>query len=794
MAGLETDRMTGRAGTRHRALLGTMTAALTALAGVSFAQAAESAGAPRSLSRLLEDYAAVAPAERGAPSRDRALRIGNLELLFEEGVLFDLRSGNGEALGHYFTGRGRYTYRSEDPADRLVIETNVSREMAGRLYFNHAVRDTFERAVLFFAAPGSRGDRSAGSSDVPEIPLPTADGERFLKIWNRIRETYLPYDHLAAEARINGGERQYVYVEMEGGRETAGYSFDRGLDFEERLFLFRKVQGFDVRFQRPLSVQPIDGGAAAHSGPLILKDVRLEIATEDNRHAVIRSDLTLHATEAGLRVLRFGLTNNRDPRHFDWASPRNRLEVVAVTDAGGTPLTFSHRYHELLVQLQTPPVPGEPFRLTVETRGDILTDMRSERNDNLFHLLGTDWYPVPGGSAPRGHTFSLKVRARKPYVTVAPGRVLSRRDTGDFTEIETASSWPVGRVALFAGTYVSRDEKFGSRTIHVHAYASALQRVLEAMPRLTERFLRFYERTLGPYPFGDLAVVEVPLQYEFDTGRLYAFGIAPPGMVILTSEAYNARRDFGSAVMSRGVNNRLAHELAHQWFPHRAMPATGRDAWLSESLAEYVSGLAMAAADPDQRDVQGFPQMFALWRQESRLCTDLAIEAANMLAGPGAPDKRRCLLYSRGPLVLHMLRAMAGEDRFFAVLRRYLEEGSHGPVTTDDFQRAAEEVLGTDLGWFFDDWVRKGGVPTIQVEFAVKAAPAGAILEGKAEQAEGGSFRRILIPLVLDLDGGRREVRLVFQDRPVKDFRFVLTEMPKKVTVDPGRNNLAAYR
>jgi len=67
------------------------------------------------------------------------------------------------------------------------------------------------------------------------------------------------------------------------------------------------------------------------------------------------------------------------------------------------------------------------------------------------------------------------------------------------------------------------------------------------------------------------------------------------------------------------------------------------------------------------------------------------------------------------------------------------------------------------------------------------------VLGGRAEQSEGGGFRRILVPLLLEYADGRHEVRLVFQDEARKDFQFEVKERPKTIRVDPFQNNLAVY-
>jgi aminopeptidase N len=117
-----------------------------------------------------------------------------------------------------------------------------------------------------------------------------------------------------------------------------------------------------------------------------------------------------------------------------------------------------------------------------------------------------------------------------------------------------------------------------------------------------------------------------------------------------------------------------------------------------------------------------------------------------------------------------------------------------GPATTRDFRRAAERVIGRDLGWFFDQWIRQGGIPEITVEPRLEQSPEGGwVLAGQAIQDPGPEFKKIHIPLFLDFGKGPPEVRLVFQEQPTTEFRFELESKPRKVQVDPADNNLAIY-
>ncbi len=777
-----------RAGGRTPTAGAIIFAALVAPLAVSASRAVEppaSAETAASLPAILEGYRAIAPRADGSAVQDRVGRIGHLELRLAEGAVFPLEAPGGKALGFYFEGAGHYSYRPDDADDRRVLETNVRRYAHALRSDEHEVADRIQRLLVFFAAP-ALSELWEPRSDATR-PLEPRSRAALEKMWKRLVEgDYLNYDHLSAEARMNGGRLQFVYAEIEGERATVGYTFDRARGFEEILSTFVKVQGVDVRIPQILSRNRVP---AEDDGPVAwnLEDVRLNVATEDNRRGTIESDLTLEAARGGLRVAPLSLVNSSDPDSFNWASEKNRLRVLGVKDASGTEIPFSHRYNELLVQLPRALEKGERITLRVAAEGDIFTNRSGENVDNYFELFDYPWYPRPFGWAATPYTFSLKIRTRKPYYPVASGDTTAFREDENHFELEASSTVPVSDVAVFAGKYKTHEETADGVAIRVHSYAMANKFVVEVLPRLARELIRYYRDHLGPYPFDKLEIVEVPS---------YGVGVAPPGMILLPTEAYKPRRDWLARYLSREVPSLIAHGIAHQWFGHKARPAAPEENWLAESFAEYLAGLAMGAFGTDERRVAGFKRMHSEWKMYAeRECPDLPLAAANDIGGAEGLRDRFCVLYDRGPMVLHMLRTMVGDEKFFAILKRFLDDAAPGSATTEVLKKAAAKTLDFNLDWFFDEWFREGGIPSLRVEQKVTPGGSGKyVLSGMVEQAEGPSFKKMLVPLVVDYRNGTRGVKLVFAEKPVQEFRFELRDEPRKVEVDPSNNNLAVYR
>ena len=701
-------------------------------------------------------------------------------------------------LGLFFEGRASYAYTTEDAIDRQVLRDNLAHRSSARLLRDGKVTDEVTEALIFFASPLFEELWSAehGAGE-PNRPLSPDAESAFRVMWRNLRQTELEYDHLATEALLNGGGAQYVFTMMRGRRDTVGHAVDRVRYFYERLYSFRKLQGIEVRLRNKLSEQLLDGGPTEHPPVAILRKAHFDIVTEDNRSGSIISDLTVEAGRDGVRVLPMNLMNNRSLSSWAWESKDKQLQVVRVIDEDGSELPFSHRYHEILVQLPVALHRGETRQLRFETEGEVFTSFLAHPTrlsgfpvgsaDDYFDLFIEPWHPEPFGWSKEPFTSTLRIRTRKPYRPVVTGTVTAFREEGKFYELEATATQEPGQLAIFAGKYKTKEQRFDDRIIRVHAYAMANDRALGTLLGLSHYFLDYFEHILGPYPFEELDIVEVPY---------WGFGIAPAGMVLLTSEAYNPQEGFLSRLFSRGINSRLAHEIAHQWFGHQVNSASQRDNWLTESFAEYLSGLAMAVSGADEHKVAGFKRMHEEWWREAKFAKDAGpITAANMLSGDLAFRMRYGLLYNRGPLVLHMLRTYIGDDAFFAVLREFLKRANNGMVTTEDFEATASDVLGSDLTWFFDQWIRQGGIPVLHVEHRVETNDAGEpVLVGRVEQEPDGPFKKLYLPLILEYKGGEKEVKLLFLDQPTQEFRIALTRTPKKVLVDPAHNNLVIYR
>jgi len=199
--------------------------------------------------------------------------------------------------------------------------------------------------------------------------------------------------------------------------------------------------------------------------------------------------------------------------------------------------------------------------------------------------------------------------------------------------------------------------------------------------RTTAAVIRWESSIFGRYPFGSTG------------GLIDTIGV-----------------DYALEVQSRPVYDQqtsevdgdlLAHELGHQWFGDSLTPVHWSDIWLNEGFATYSEWLWQEKFQhtPVQ---QNFDETYAGTRNWN-----------GKVADPGRDHIFDSLVYNRGAMTLHQLRAVIGDRAFFQVLRKWPDQHRYGNVSTTDFIRFVEKLTHRDLAAFFTSWLYSEGKPPL---------------------------------------------------------------------------------
>lgn len=197
--------------------------------------------------------------------------------------------------------------------------------------------------------------------------------------------------------------------------------------------------------------------------------------------------------------------------------------------------------------------------------------------------------------------------------------------------------------------------------------------------------LTLYSRLFGPYPYGELDVVETPTR---------AGGIEYPTLVVISERLYRGHPRLEWVV---------AHEVAHQWW----YGVVGNDQvdhpWLDEALTQYSTFLyheflygPEVASEVFGREFQDFYDR--LVRAGEDMPVGLPVAAY-------PPDLYGPVVYRKGPLYFHALRQRVGDEKFFAVLRRYYLWHRFGIATPESLLEVIRAVTGDAQRDLYDRWI-----------------------------------------------------------------------------------------
>jgi len=158
----------------------------------------------------------------------------------------------------------------------------------------------------------------------------------------------------------------------------------------------------------------------------------------------------------------------------------------------------------------------------------------------------------------------------------------------------------------------------------------------------------------------------------------------------------------------------VAHELAHQWFGNMVTCATFQDVWINEGFASYAEYLALERLASRRSALA--------WLRETHSIASWSPNGSVFIPAQSADDSWRIfsmsLSYRKGALLVHHIRRIVNDDdKFFDILRGFLNKYAFSVATGMDFKRFLEEQTGIDFTSFFDQWYFGEGYPIFDLSW-----------------------------------------------------------------------------
>jgi aminopeptidase N len=269
----------------------------------------------------------------------------------------------------------------------------------------------------------------------------------------------------------------------------------------------------------------------------------------------------------------------------------------------------------------------------------------------------------------------------------------------------------------------------------------------------------YFSRLIGPYPFPKLANVQSKTVFG---------GLENAGCIFYSE---------GSVTGTGRSEGLIAHEVAHQWFGNSVTEADWHHVWLSEGFATYLTTLYW-------ENQQGTARL----QSDMRSARDRVLRAGAQNPKPvvdtSVTDLMRLLSansYQKGAWVLHMLRNRIGDEAFFNGLRLYYSRYRNSNALTSDFMRVMEEVSGTTLDAFFDQWLFKAGQPDLKCDWTYNQTTGNITLTVTQTQDYLFSF-----PLEIEVHTEKGNTILKLDiDKKASELTAKIAGKPTQVVLDP---------
>jgi aminopeptidase N len=444
------------------------------------------------------------------------------------------------------------------------------------------------------------------------------------------------------------------------------------------------------------------------------------------------------------------------------------LSVDAVT-LDGTPADFRRQDDQILIGVKQPLPTGKLFSMTVtyhgtpQGNGFTFTERNGQPAISSYGMPFTarQWWPNKNDPADKAASADIAITVPAPLTAASNGKLVATDANADGTR---TFRWRVGypiypdtisiaiaQYTVFEDRYRAANGQTMPLVFYVFpAHEQQARRDFSVIPDM----MRSHAQRFGEYPF---------LREKYGVAEFATYSFREHQTLPSYAEKLITGDHANDAV--------LAHELAHQWFGNSLSVRDWRHVWLNEGFSTYAA---------------------MLWTERRKGAaayrTEMNKIAEGDLRGPifmaDVTDTRKLFgaaTFDKGAWVLHMLRRVMGEEKFFKALREYVREYSYRNVTTEDFRAVCERVHGKDLDWFFAQWVYGVSRPAYRVSWA--AADEQLALTLQQVQSEDV----FTMPLDLSVTSASGTTRHTFwNDSKKQVFRIALRSSDiKNVTIDP---------
>jgi aminopeptidase N len=488
----------------------------------------------------------------------------------------------------------------------------------------------------------------------------------------------------------------------------------------------------------------------------------------DVQHYVIDAQIDPAAQTISAHVqIRFVPEDSTSSVSFDL---NNALNVSKIVDGAGNQVPAARSQQDSRVTLNFPQAltKGQPAQATFTYDGKLTGQEESPvfgikfasiQKEHAFLMYPARWFPVSDYTVDR-YTADLRITVPSGYRVITGG--LEATSVSGQNAVHTAKfnqpSFP-GSIAVVQGS----PQQVQSQGVTTNIYFRTAKDMAQAYGEETGKVMTYLTSVFGLPPQASLTLIET----EPGTPN----GYAGNGIVFLSPRA-----------ISKQVNPRLlANQIARQWMGNMVSPTTRNHMWLVNGMARYAEFLYLehqngpGALESEIRDtyIEALTLDNVPVIQSARL-EDYSPEFWAATAGKGAA-------------VMHMLRALVGDEKFAQGLKQFMNQYAWKAASTDDFRKIFEQLEGQKLDYFFLQWIESSGAPEFKLDYTVFRTSKGFRVMGKVAQ-DLDTFR-MPVDMRIETEGNPEDKRVEVSGTS-SEFVVETFGKPKKITLDPNNRLL----
>jgi tetratricopeptide (TPR) repeat protein len=518
---------------------------------------------------------------------------------------------------------------------------------------------------------------------------------------------------------------------------------------------------------------------AAEKARLRVDDYQIEAELDPHLHQITARAKVKFTALQDLSIAVFELHNDlRVTKVLDEKNQLLSAERVTQDSTVRVPLpaglskdastTLTFEYEGQLESGDDSPVPG----LKLAYIGD----------DTSYLLYAGRWFPVSGYGLNR-FTSTISITLPAHMIAIGSGQVTvsehaasnkpnaSVLPTKTFTFVSTKPSFPG---TIIAGIFQEYKSDEAGMDLHVF-FKPTHQSLAPTYTTTAVQEFTYFITLYGLPPSQKLNVVELP-----EDTVPYAWA---PEIAALA----------GTSITEKTNYRLLADAIAHQWWGVSVSPATKDDWWLSDGFSRYSEAMYVenAAGAAGLEEAVKDMSVGALAYDTVPLSSASKLDVFSTEFQSLATDK--------GAMILHMLRSVLGEDKYNKTMREFAEQFAGKSASMADFQAIAEKNYGSQLTWFFSQWLDSTGAPEFKLKYTVYRLGGAAATAPGAEKVPG--FRvtgevsqdldlfRMPVDIRIDTDGKteNKQIEVVGTNSA---FTVETFGRPRRISIDPDHHVL----